>query len=251
MTESELALNLSNREWRLNHLYHIVNEDGEDVLFRMNAAQRQLWATMWWRNVILKARQLGFSTFIDLLFLDACLWNPNVSSAIIADTLINAGKIFVTKIKYPYRHLPEAVRSRVKAEKDDGGEIRLENGSSITVGLTARSATLQNLHVSEYGKICAKWPDKAREIRTGAMPAVHANGLVFVESTAYGREGGFYDLCEAARATQVAGRPLTSLNFRFHFFPSFSWYRTVQRSSYMSSLTAFKRSSRSTGLEKV
>lgn len=35
-----------------------------------------------------------------------------------------------------------------------------------------RSGTLQYLHVSEFGKICAKFPDKAKEVLTGSIPAV-------------------------------------------------------------------------------
>ena len=40
---------------------------------------------------------------------------------------------------------------------------------------SARSGTLQRLHVSEFGKICAQYPKKAREIVTGAFPAVGKN----------------------------------------------------------------------------
>ncbi|MBY2923070.1 hypothetical protein HF265_31050 [Rhizobium leguminosarum] len=48
-------------------------------------------------------------------------------------------------------------------------ELLLGNNSSIRVGTSLRSGTLQYLHISEYGKLCAKYPDKAREVRTGAL----------------------------------------------------------------------------------
>jgi hypothetical protein len=82
-----------------------------------------------------------------------------------------------------------------------------------------RSGTLQCLHVSEYGQLCAKFPDKAREVRTGALNTVQAGQVVFIESTAEGKEGHFYELCEAAQSKQRIGMPLTSLDFKFHFFP--------------------------------
>ena len=85
-----------------------------------------------------------------------------------------------------------------------------------------RSGTLQYLHISEYGQLCAKFPDKAREVRTGALNTVQAGQIVFIESTAEGREGHFYDLCEEAQAKQRMGTPLTPLDFKFNFFP---WFR--------------------------
>ncbi|EFG9284902.1 terminase, partial [Escherichia coli] len=70
MTEAEQRLfimtKLSNPWWRPNHLYKIQNEKGELVTFRMRPAQRQLFRNMHNKNIILKARQLGFSTAIDI-----------------------------------------------------------------------------------------------------------------------------------------------------------------------------------------
>ena len=84
-----------------------------------------------------------------------------------------------------------------------------------------RSGTLQYLHISEYGQLCAKFPDKAREVRTGALNTVQAGQIVFIESTAEGREGHFYDLCEEAQAKQRMGTKLSPLDFKFNFFPWF------------------------------
>lgn len=72
MTETEQRLfimtKLSNPWWRLNHLYKIQNEKGELVTFRMRPAQRQLFRSMHNKNIILKARQLGFSTVVIFIF---------------------------------------------------------------------------------------------------------------------------------------------------------------------------------------
>jgi hypothetical protein len=49
--------------------------------------------------------------------------------------------------------------------------------------------------------------------------------VVFIESTADGHEGHFYDLCEAAQAKQRMGAPLTPLDFRFGFY---AWHRAPE-----------------------
>jgi hypothetical protein len=73
--------------------------------------------------------------------------------------------------------------------RDSADELVFANNSSIRVSTSMRSGTLQYLHVSEYGQLCSRYPDKAREIRTGALNTVQAGQVVFIESTAEGREG--------------------------------------------------------------
>ncbi len=82
-----------------------------------------------------------------------------------------------------------------------------------------RGQTLQYLHVSEMAKIAAKWPEKAREIITGSLNTLSAGQYVFIESTAEGRDGYFYELCKSAERLMDSKNPLTKLDFRFHFYP--------------------------------
>ena len=107
MTIEELRANLPDQRWRLNNLYHIINEDGKDVLFTMRTAQAALYDNLWYRNIILKARQEGFTTFIDLLALDCAIFTPNYAVDINAETKAKAADIFAKKILYPYKHLPK------------------------------------------------------------------------------------------------------------------------------------------------
>lgn len=65
------------------------------------------------------------------------------------------------------------------------------------------------LHISEFGKICAKYPDKAAEVVTGSIPAVPTNGLLVVESTAGGREGEFFDMVQRSEALDASKAKLT------------------------------------------
>lgn len=206
--------------WRLNNLYYIVDKQGRKIKFTLNWAQKQLYDDMWYCNVILKARQLGMSTFVCMLFLDRCLWNSNVSAGIVAHTVEDAQAMF-RRVKFAYDNLAEPIRQHITADNDTAQMIKFSNGSSLRVGTSLRSSTFQYLHISEFGKICAKYPDKAREIVTGALNTVAAGQYIFIESTAEGRDGYFYDICKQALQNKTSKAKLSKLDFRFHFFP---WY---------------------------
>jgi hypothetical protein len=212
---------LSEPLWRLNNLYYITDKDGRRVTFVMNTAQETLYREMHSQNVILKARQRGFTTFIQLFMLDTCVFNDDVRAGTIAHTLPDAQVIFRDKIRFPYDNLPAGIKATVPAQNDNTTELLLANNSGIRVGVSLRSGTLQYLHVSEYGKICAKFPEKAREVRSGALNTVDKNGIVFVESTAEGQDGHFFELCQTARTRRNTGCGLTPMDFKFHFAP---WY---------------------------
>lgn len=161
------------------------------------------------------------STLIQLMMLDTCLFNPNIRAGVIAQDKDAAKVIFRDKIGFAYDRLPEVVREAVPLTTDSKSELVLANNSSLRVGTSMRSGTLQFLHVSEFGKICAKYPDKAREVLTGSLPTVDKDGFVFIESTAEGREGSFFTLCQQSKADRDEGKKLSSMDMRFHFF---SWW---------------------------
>ena len=175
-------------EWRMDHLYRIVDEQGTEVPFVMRDAQRRLLRNMWYRNIVLKARQLGFTTFIDLLGLDRCLFVPNTVMAVIAESKDKASEIFDKKIRLPYDRLPPEIKGAVGMSSCSKLGLELTNGSRISVTVSARSMTCNFLHVSEYGPVSAREPGKAREILTGSFPTVHEGGHIFVESTAMGNK---------------------------------------------------------------
>ena len=207
--------------WRLNHLYQIIDKTGSKIYFKLNWAQKQLYRQCWYCNIVLKARQLGISTYISLLFLDRCLFVPNMSAGIIAHTREDAEMLF-RRVKFAYDNLPPQLKEYVKADNDTAQMLKFSNGSSIRVGTSLRSSTMQYLHISEFGKICISYPEKAREIITGSLNTVAAGQYVFIESTAEGREGYFYDMCKLSQAAFDAKADLSKLDYRFHFFP---WWR--------------------------
>lgn len=225
-----LATKLSDWKWRLNNLYKIVatetDEDGnvvktEVLTLKMNEAQERLFDGMWHKNIILKARQLGMTTFVMIFMLDQCLFNENINCGVIAQGLDEASDLFNNKINFAYENLPEWLKTLVPLEKSTGKKIKFSTGSSIRVGTSMRGGTLQYLHVSEFGKICRKWPDRAKEIVTGSFPAAQF-GVIFVESTAEGQTGYFFEYCEASRKKQLSMQKLTRKDFKFFFFP---WWK--------------------------
>lgn len=206
--------------WRINNLYNIVDKQGKKIVFKLNWAQKKLYEDMWYCNVILKARQLGISTFICLLFLDRCLFNSNISAGIIAHT-VEDGQALFRRVKIAYDSLPQELKGVITADNDTSQMLKFSNGSSLRVGTSLRSSTFQYLHISEFGKICAKYPDKAQEIITGSLNTVAPGQYVFIESTAEGRSGYFYDICKLAQQNKEKKVQLSKLDFKFHFFP---WY---------------------------
>ena len=205
--------------------YRVKGKDGRVVPFRMNPDQAKFLDERHGMDVVLKARQKGFTTIIQLDMLDDCLFVPNTAAGVIAHNLNDAKAFFADKIKFAYDGLPPAFRNAVSAEQDAADSMKFSNGSSIRVGTSLRSGTLQRLHVSEYGKLCAKFPEKAREVRTGAFNTVQIGQSITVESTAEGQAGDFYDMCRLAEAKVQTGEELTPLDFKFHFAP---WWTSAE-----------------------
>lgn len=219
--EERLRALLSNQWWRLNNLYYIKDKYGKQVRFKPNAAQTKLYEGMHEFNVILKARQLGFSTFIEIYSLDCALFGENQAVGVISHTKDDAEDLFDNKVKFAYDKLQGWLKEAVPATADAARKMKFENGSSITIGTSLRGGTFQILHVSEYGKIAARYPDKAVEIKTGALNTVHVGQRIFIESTAEGNQGEFFDLCERGRRLQEQGAELTPMDPKLFFFPWF------------------------------
>lgn len=235
MTPEELAIHgkLKSRWWRLNNLYWIENEQGKKLKFRLNWAQKAFLAAMWWLNVILKARQLGMSTLMQIYMLDSCLFGRNKTAGIIDKTDDDATKK-LARIKFAYENLdcPDPcdgvstaalgalIKQSVTLETANDHELEWSNSSKIWAGTSLRGGTLQILHISELGYIAFFNPKKAKEIRSGALNTVHEGAVVVIESTHEGGKAGLnYEMIVLA---QESGPELTTMDWKFHFF---AWWR--------------------------
>ena len=221
MTDKERIALLASPDWRIRNLYKIKNKQKKIVQFVPNDAQNELLANLHYRNIIPKARQRGFSTLIQLLALDTALFQQNSDVGVVAQDLPTAQDIFDSKIKLAYDNLPDEIKKMVTVESNTTTSMKFSNGSAIKVSTSMRGGSPNFVHVSEFGKICAKYPDKAKEVLTGTLPAVPVDGMVFIESTAEGVDGAFYDMCQEAKAAQEQGKELSPLEFKLHFA---SWW---------------------------
>lgn len=186
----------------------------------MNWAQKEILNTLHPFEIVLKCRQIGITTFFTIYALDQILWNENKQAGIIAQTLDDASNIFKDKLKFAFDNLHPALRPLFKTVGDSAKELAFSHGSVIRVGTSLRSSTLQFLHISEFGKICAKDPEKAREIITGSLNTIHPGQRIFIESTAEGKEGRFYEMCQIAQAQDPS--TISPVDFNFRFFP---WHK--------------------------
>ncbi len=105
MLKPEHKAKLKDQLWRLNNLYYITNKEGKQVKFKMTLEQLEYFENEWTRNIILKARQLGFTTEMCMIQLDAALFMSD-KCALIAHTLHDAKRLFREKVKYAYDRLP-------------------------------------------------------------------------------------------------------------------------------------------------
>lgn len=219
------------KNFRLGAFYHIMDAEGQKVKFRRNQAQTERYVSNHQREIILKARQLGFTTDKMIDDLDDCLFTKNHRAGCIAHNDSAAKDIYRNKIRYAYRNIKPSVIQMLRLigfelpvpVNDKDNSYVFSNGSSIGVSTGFRGGTLQSLHISEFGKICRKFPDKAEEIVTGAFPACSGKGAtITIESTAEGKSGYFFKYCQEAQKIAQTNGNLTSKTFKFHFFP---WWK--------------------------
>jgi hypothetical protein len=232
-TQEQQALlkHLSNRVRRIQTLYWIEDAYGKKVKFRMNWAQTEFLAGMWYMNMILKVRQIGMSTFMGLLQLDRCLFAKNQTCGIVDKTDDDAKKK-LSKIEFAYNHLDDpddpstaalgaAIKQAVRLMVANKRELEWSNGSKIWAGTSLRGSAVNWLHVSELGPIAYKYPEKAKEIAAGSFNTVHRGNIITVESTHEGgRYGLNYNLIREAQGTSEEGR--TEMDWKFFFFP---WWK--------------------------
>ena len=202
----------------------IKTKSGEVVPFRLNDAQRKLYAVAKRqqdagkpvRLIILKARQLGFSTLTEGLIFHSCATRENVNALIVAHredataNLFRMSKLFYDELPKPVKPMlrtsnaqelvfenPSKLRSEREAKPGLRSRIRCATAGGRGIG---RSDTLQCVHLSEY----AFWPDGAdgkASTLAGILQAVPSlpGTMVVIESTANGFED-FKDRWDAAVA---------------------------------------------------
>ena len=225
----EYGARLHDPWWRITSgaLYKIMTKDnpedeGTVVPFVPNEIQRGLLLTRHNRNAVVKSRQVGSTTVYILADLDHALFNANQRCGIVGHDDDACRAIFRDKVRFAYENLPEPLRVAMPLRRESADELLFaHNNSSIRVATSMRSGTLQRLLVTEYAKLSAKFPHRAKEVKLGSFPTVPNSGVITVESTAEGLDGEYADLVRTAEASMALAigqkRQLHQLEWRRHF----------------------------------
>lgn len=189
------------------------------------------------RVIILKARQMGFSTLTEGIVFWATATRENTDSMIIAHkdeataNLFRMSKLFYEQLPAPIKPMLQASNaqelnfdkpSRDRSERK-GLKSRIRCATAGGSG-QGRSYTLRNVHMSEF----AFWPGDKLETYSGIMQAVpdEPGTIVIVESTANGYDM-FKTLWDRAVAAQQSGDDEGFIPVFFPWFEMSEYRRPV------------------------
>ena len=202
------------RDLMMRALLKIRDRHGRLVRLEPNRAQRKFAAGCGRRNIVLKARQLGITTYVAARFFLSTITRPGTVSVQVAHDRESAEEIFRIVHRF-LENLPGGLRDGALAtSRDNVGQIvfreldseyRVESAGDESAG---RGLTIHNLHCSEV----ASWPRDAAATLASLRAAVPPAGEIVLESTPCGAGGAFYD--EWQRAEEAG--------YAKHFFPW--WY---------------------------
>jgi hypothetical protein len=167
--------------------FRLISKDSLEVPFVLNSIQKKyVQEDSTGKDVILKARQQGFSSLILAIFTADFILKQNSRSLIVADIADNATEL-LDRVKFYIQAYEEINKVKVPLKYNSKYELFNEaNGSRYTIGTAdnrelGRSKTITNLHLSEF----AFYPDSER-LFAGVMQAVVPEGRVLIETTANG-----------------------------------------------------------------
>jgi hypothetical protein len=164
----------------------IVNKEGVEVPFILNPIQAKFVEIASGRDIILKARQQGFSSFILAAFTADFLFKDNSRSVVVADKSDNAIEL-LERVKWYIESWAHKMKTKVPLKYNSKYELHLElRNTKFTIGTAenvefGRSKTITNLHLSE----AAFYPHLSK-LLAGALQAVVPDGKIVIETTANG-----------------------------------------------------------------
>lgn len=214
---------LLDKTWRINNLYKIRNKEGQLIKFKRNRAQQHYSENKWFRNLVLKSRQLGFTTDEAIDSLDDVLFTPNMDALMIAHNLEAGESIFNKKITFAWDKLPQELRQLYSVDNKTSKTLKFDFGakgfSSLAVDTSGRSGTYQRVHITELAEIAKKYPKKIPDIIEGTIPAIPTTGRLDIESTSQGASGEFYEMFMEA---WERGEPTINQQYKAHFY-NWTW----------------------------
>ncbi|MBE2905534.1 DNA packaging protein [Anoxybacillus flavithermus] len=188
--EAKLRIIMSDFKLFAKNFIKIVDNNGDTVPFVLNPEQEQFMNDMGKYNIILKGRQIGFTTLSLAYMLYSACTKPDTNYIIMTHHASVSKSLFV-KLKKMYKNLPhDKYDIFPKTLLNNRDELYLDNGSRIIIataqGEDAISGnSFQMIHLSEMAKYPA---DVQEEIIATCIPALAKNesSAIIIESTAYG-----------------------------------------------------------------
>ncbi len=197
--------------WLATQLLKVRDRAGSMAPLRANAAQRAFEEKRGEKNIVLKARQMGLTTWAAARFFLKTITRPGTLTLQVAHTQESAEEIFRIVHRF-VEWLPEDLqRGFLKTSRANTRQIVFPELDSqyrvVSAGEknAGRGLTVQNLHCSEL----ARWPGYPAEILAGLRAALAPGGEQILESTPDGVGGCFHEEWQKAGETGMVR----------HFFP--------------------------------
>jgi hypothetical protein len=176
-------------------LLRVRDREGTMRPLKANAAQQAFEAARGQHNIVLKARQMGITTWVGARFFLRTITSQGVMTVQVAHTREAAEGIFRMVQRF-WECLPWYMREGpLRRSLSNVGQMRFpELDSEFRVvsaadGSAGRGLTMQNLHCSEV----SRWPGDAGATLAGLRAALAPGGEMVLESTPNGAYGCFYE----------------------------------------------------------
>ncbi len=187
-------------------LLRIRNKAGLLVPLQLNDSQQQISRKWKKRNIILKARQLGITTYVAARYFVATITNPGTVVVQVAHDQRSAEEIFRMVHRFQ-ENLPETLRQgALVTSRCNVGQLvfpLLDSQYCVASAADAnagRGLTITHLHCSEIGR----WGHTGLEALVSLRAAVRPEGEIALESTPNGAGGIFYEEWQRADETGYA-----------------------------------------------
>ena len=204
---------------RINNLYRCEDKaTKKKVWFRLNQEQLKYYKEQTKRDLILKPRQVGFTTLAIVISLDNCLFEDGSNEGLMAHKQVKAGELF-QRVRDMLKWFTQdwGKLAPISTNRDSAKKIVFEKvcnqdvNSFYEVALDFRSGALTRLHISEASRCKLEWV-------TGSIDSIPMNGSAVMETTANGRDMVFFGNW---KETKESKRKNDIFVWEHHFFP---WY---------------------------
>lgn len=212
---------------RFAALLEISTKSGARIPFTLNAIQKLYCSTATQRDVILKPRQIGFTTLILALDVYKFLTVRGARVVIVCQSMTGNGpvKTLSSTIKRFFACIrragialdfsTETNNEWALKERDASLRIIVAGASEASAAKVGRSGTVTHLHCTEQS--FWEFADETLNALLECVPSPEHGSSIIIESTPNGAAGYFYRQCKAAQSG--------ASGYKLHFYP---WHAAAE-----------------------